>query len=250
MRGRRAALCAALWLTLLTVRPAAAAPAPTAPLRTLVYAMTVTSKTTNEEHTSGFRRATPLSAETQVSGNATVKRVADVDDDGTLTIGVVAATGDGGLVVDAAYDGKATVQPSIRVGITAEGRLLYDPKRPLSVEAERLLPYLARGFVANRDVSPGGAWTIALPAPAHGSIAYTVSANAGSVATITIVATIQMPGNLGYSETDRGTLVYDTERLCPKRYELEVNEFHSPSPEEFVSTRALITATLRSDTFA
>lgn len=234
MRGRRAALCAALWLTLCTVRPGAAAPATPAPLRTLVYAMTVDSKTTHEEDTSGLRRTTPL----------------NVSDDGTLTIAVVAATRDGGLVVDASYDGKATVQAPIRVGIAADGRLLYDPKLPLAIAAQRLLPYLARGFVANRDVSPGGAWAIALPAPARGSIAYTVSAYAGSVATIAIVATIQVPGNLGYSETERGTLVYDTERLCPKRYELETRAFHSSSPEQVVSTRALITATLRSDTFA
>ena len=227
--------------------PARAADAPPiAVLRTLTYTVAYSAQTRNDEQTSGF-----LGGGTGAiaMGNAHVERNASTDDAGTLTVDVLAATADGGLVVDAAYTGKTSAQPKIRVAILRDGRLTFDPRLSLSVEAQHVLPMLARGFVADRDVSPGTSWSVPLAAPAKGETTYRVKRVDGAEATLAIDTTIDVPGVRGFSESETGMLVYHTDRLCPTAVDLTIHERHAPAPDQYATTNARLTASLAHDSF-
>ena len=244
------ALVAAFALAIVSVAPATASDGTAAalkPLRTLVYSVDLTARNSNEEKTSGFL---PGDLGAIMAGSATVKRLANVSDSGTLTISVVAATADGGLAVDASFAGKASSQAPIRVAILSDGRLLYDPKTELAPETFRILPLLSRGFVAGRDVSPGSSWTVGAPAPVRGSTTYTVISLQEDQATLSIESDLKLLGPQGYEEHDNGTAKYATDRLCPIMYDIMARLRHQPSSEQYVTTNAHLTATLVSDTFA
>jgi hypothetical protein len=226
----------------------AAADAPK-PLRTLVYSVQYSSQSRNTEQTSGFSGSDSGPSGTSM-GHGAVERNSNVSDDGTLTIDVVGASADAGLVVDAAYAGKTTAQPAIRVAIFPDGRLSIDPRHQLSPEAARVLPLLARGLVAGRDVSPGSAWKTDVAPPAKGSIAYRVSALEGQQATLVIDSDIKVPGPQGYDEQGHGTAKYATDLLCPLTYDLEAHSRHQPSADQYVTSNSHLTATLVSDSFA
>jgi hypothetical protein len=236
-------------LLLAAIAPVVGAEAPKS-LRTLVYAIAYAAQTRNEEHTSGFT-GKAVGPAIVAQGNAAVERIADVNDDGTLTIEVIAATSDGGLVVDATFAGKTTNQPPIRVAIFPDGRLSYDPRTPLSVEATHVLPLLARGVIAGRDVSPGSTWTTGVPYPsARGATIYHVTHVDGERAELAIDSEITESGPRGFSERGHGTATYATDRLCPLVYELQAQSRHQPTAEQYVTASAHLTARLVSDTFA
>jgi len=243
MHRRSIVFTAVLALWLATVAAAADAPKP---LRTLVYSVQFSSQSRNSEQTSGFTGAGGGSS----AGHGAVERSSSASDEGTLTIDVIAASADNGLVVDAAFAGKTSAQSRIRVAILPDGRLSFDPHQQLLPEAARILPLLARGIVAGRDVSVGSAWTAAVQPPAKGSIAFRVTALEGPQATLTIDSEITVPGPQGFDEQDHVTTKYATDLLCPLTYTLETHSRHQPSPEQYVTSTARLTATLVSDTFA
>ncbi|HTJ27582.1 MAG TPA: hypothetical protein VMA36_15585 [Candidatus Limnocylindria bacterium] len=256
--ARRSFLALLSFLALAGMVGAAPAAAPK-PLRTLVYAIAYATRARNEELTSGFTGAVNMGnarggqrlPAAATAGDATVDRQADVSDDGTLTINVIAATGDGGLVVDAAFAGKTTTQPTIRVAIFADGRLSYDPRDTLSAQAGRVLPLLARGIIANRDVSPGSSWSTAVPfAQARGSTLYRVVHVDGERAELAIERQMTVEGPRGFSEQDHGTATYATDRLCPLAFELDAYARHQPAPDQYVTESAHLSAKLISDTFS
>ena len=219
------------------------------PLRTLVYAVQFSAQTRNAEQTSGFTGSDTGPQSTGV-GHGLVERSSTVSDDGTLTVDVVGASADAGLVVDASYTGKNSAQAPVRVAIYPDGRLAFDPLKPLSPQAARLLPLLARGFVAGRDVSAGSTWKTEVAAPAKGTVTYRVSEIQGEVATIAIDGEIKVVGARGYDEVDHGTTRYATDRLCPVSYDLTARSRHQPTADQTVTENAHLTATLVSDTFA
>jgi len=219
---------------------------PTKPLRTLVYSVQYTAQNRSDEQTSGF---TGNGGGAGTAGGV-VTRTSDVGDDGTLTIDVVAATADGGLVVDATYTGKTSVQPKLRFAIFPDGRLSVDPHATVSLESVYLLPLLARGLVAGRDVSLGSAWTVPAPPGTKGDGSYKVTGIDGNVATLAIVTTRTVTGPRGYDESDTATARYDTARLCPLSYDLSAVSRHTVGSDQYVSTNARLIASLVSDTFA
>jgi hypothetical protein len=206
----------------------------------------VSATSSNEEQTSGFFSRTGATS----MGNAAVERRETVSDDGTLSVDVVAATADGGLVTDVSFTGKNEEQPKVRVAIFADGRLSYDPRQQLSLAATHVLPLLARGLVAQRAVDPGEEWRSSAPAPMQGTTTYRVTALRGEDATLAIDGIFSAPGPRGFSEHRQGTLVYATDRLCPLRYDVTAISRHQPAPEQFVTRNERVTATLVSDSFA
>jgi hypothetical protein len=251
------------FLSLLAILPLGGAvhvaPAAPTPLRTLVYAVSYSSHSLSEEATSGFTgavspqdgRGMRRAPAATTAGDATVERRAEVSDDGRLTVDVVAATKDGGLVVDAAFAGKVTMQPAIRVAIFPDGRLSYDPRLALSAQAARVLPLLARGLLADHDVSPGSTWNAAAPFPgARGSTFFRVTHVQEERADITIQREMTVTGPRGFSEQDHGNTTYALDRLCPLELELDAQARHSPSPDQYVTETAHLSAKLISDTFA
>jgi hypothetical protein len=244
----RSLLALVVVATLAVPLAASAADAPK-PLRELVYDVTYTAHTTNETKSSGFNGAYgggpgPGSVP---SGEGTEARFMDGSDHGTLTLDVVAATPDGGLVVDASFSGGSTVQPVIRVAVFSDGRLSADPARPLCPEAVRVLPLIARGFVANRDVSPGATWTTENAAPARGATTYRVTRLDGQQATIGIEGTFSAAGG---QESDRGTTVYATDLVSPVSLDLTSTTRRQLTIDTSQTTTSHVTAKLVSDSFA
>jgi hypothetical protein len=234
---------------------ATAADQPIKPLRTLVYTVQSTAHSTHEKKTSGFNAAygtnpMGLGSAGVSSGNGTAEIGLDGNDSGTLTIDVIAATPDGGLVVDSAYAGQLSSQPKIRVALYPDGRLGADPAKPLGPEALHILPLLARGFVANRDVSPGSSWTMSAPPPAKGTTTYRVSGLDGDRATIALEGSISLPGANGFDESDRGTTTYATNLISPLSYDVTARIRRQIGVDESVTTDTHMKVTLVSDSFA
>ena len=235
---------------------AAAADQPIKPLRTLVYDVQSAAHSTYEKKTSGFNGAyganPPMGggAAGISAGNGTAGVGLDGSDSGRLTIDVIAATPDGGLVVDTAYAGTLSSQPKIRVALYPDGRLSAVPSKPRGPEARHILPLLARGFVANRDVSPGSSWTESAPPPAKGSTTYRVSGLDGDRATIALEGSISLPGVNGFDETDHGTTIYATNLISPVSYDITARIHRQVGVDESVTTDTHMKVTLVSDTFA
>jgi hypothetical protein len=228
--------------------PASAQGSPPAvkPLRTLVYAVQFSANTTNEEKTSGFdanNNFTPY-------GSGMTKRSSSVDDSGTLTANVIAATLDGGLAIDTAFAGKTSSQPPVRIVVYADGRLSVPPSAQVSPEVTRLLPLLARGVVANRTVTPGESWSLPATPPVKGAYTFHVTGVEGDAATFAIDIDMAAPGPQGFDEHGKATATYDTAKLCPLKYDYTGVSRHSPAMDQYVTTTAHLTATLVSDSFA
>jgi hypothetical protein len=242
----RSLLALAVAAALAAPLAASAADAPAKPMRTLVYAVQLSTTTKNEEQTSGFTGGGGGSS----MGHGAVARTSEASDDGSLTIDVVGATPDLGLVVDAAFTGKNSRQSAIRVAIFPDGHLSFDPAKQLSVEAARILPLLARGLLNGRDVAPGTTWKTDAPEPAKGATTYRIIDVHGMQATIGIESDIKVPGPRGFDEQDQGKTTYATDRVCPVIVDLQARSRHSPSAEQYVTTSMHLTASLVSDSFA
>jgi hypothetical protein len=232
-----------------------AADQPIKPLRTLVYEVQSSAHSTHEKKTSGFNGSygggpVGMTGPAGVAGIGTAAAGLDGSDSGTLTIEIVAATKDGGLVVDTAYAGRLSSQPRTRIALYPDGRLVADPSKPLGPEALHILPLLARGFIADRDVSPGSSWTVAAPPPAKGSTTYRVSRLDGDQATIALEGSITLPGVNGFDESDRGTTTYATNLISPVSYDLNARIRRQLGVDESITTDTHMKVTLVSDTFA
>jgi hypothetical protein len=236
---------------------AADAPAPTKVLRQLVYDVTYSARTTHEVKSSGFNGGYGGSGAGNgevntgaAAGNGTASQYMNGDERGKLTIAVIAATQDGGLVVDTSFAGPTNPQPTTRVAVYADGRLSYDPAHPLAPETARMLPLIARGFIADRDVAAGSTWSVSAPAPAKGSTTYKVQNSDGHIARIAIEGVWSMPGPTGFDEADQGVTTYATDVISPLSYDLTARIHRQLGIDQSATTNAHLTATLVSDSLA
>ena len=173
------------------------------------------------------------------------------DERGNLTIDVVAATQDGGLVVDTAFAGKTNPQPTTRVAVFADGRLSYDPAHPLAPETARMLPLIARGFIAERDVSAGSTWSIPAPAPGErlDDVQGAEQRRARSRESRS-KACGRFRVRRGFDESDQGVTTYATDVVSPLSYDLTARIRRQLGIDQSATTSAHLTATLVSDSMA
>jgi hypothetical protein len=223
---------------LMLVLPAGTAAAEK-PLRILTFDVTYFVVTSQENHISGLGALAGQGASNESHGFA-------VDDAGVLSVDVIAATGDGGLVVDTRYDGKTTRQPTVRIAIASDGSLGYDPKANLSGATLRVLPFLARGLVKDRELRAGVSWSIPILAPASGSTTYRVTHVEAPVATIAITTDVTVKGPQGFDQHEDGTLVYEVDRLVPQRVD-EQMRLHRFSIGGTETTDTHVVVTLEKD---
>ncbi|MDP9104534.1 MAG: hypothetical protein M3N49_01250 [Candidatus Eremiobacteraeota bacterium] len=231
------------------------APAPVKVLRHLVYDVTYSARTTHVVKSSGFNSGygggTPTQSDSGVAaGSGAASQYMNGDDRGKLTIDVIAAPEDGGLVVDTAFSGTANPQPTTRVAVYADGRLSYDPAHPLAPATVRMLPLIARGFIAERDVAAGSTWSVPAPAPAKGSTTYKVQSSDGHLARIAIEGVWSVPGPTGFDESDQGVTTYATDVVSPVSYDLTARIHRELGMDQSATTSAHLTATLVSDSMA
>jgi len=240
---------AATVAVLVTAFPAAAADAPPKALRTMVYQIAYSTATLRHEQTSGFT-STPQGTMGSVAGSGAVDRRFTTDQPGSVTFAVIAATADGGLVVDSSYDGRDVSHPPVRVAIFKTGGLSFDPRTPLGPAEIGLLPYLSRGFIADRTVAPGETWTTQQLQPTSGATTYRITHVENERATLQIDGSITLSGPAGYDEHQLGTAVYATDVLAPVSLDLYAHIHRQLNSDEADTTDAHLVATLVRDSFA
>jgi hypothetical protein len=227
------------------VSPAGAADA-AKPLRVIVYDVTYAVTTTRREKTSGFT-GNGMSAS---NGSPFVNNHFGGGDDGTVTVAIVAATLDGGLVADVGFVGKKTTQPTVRVAILRNGALSFDPHKELYPEASLLLPLLARGLMADRTIDVGQSWAMPAPEPVSGETTYKVAAVDGNRATLAFQTTLYKKAPPPYSESATGNVVYATDLLSPLTLDIHSIVRRPVQGDVDDTIDSWVTAKLRSDTFA
>jgi hypothetical protein len=242
--GLRRALAAAAAVLLLSAGASAADTA--RPLRTLVFDVTYNARATRAVKTSGMAPNARGAGTHNLAGTGTAEQQADGTDRGKLTVDVVAATGEGALVVDAAFDGTVA-QPPVRVVVFSDGRLSWNPAHPLSPAGLRVLPLLARGLLTDKDVSPGSSWTVPAAPPQKGERTYRVRHVEGNRATIEIEGTRSMSGS---DEYEHANAVYATDMLTPLSLAVDARIRRQIGIDDSLTTDAHLVATLVSDTFA
>jgi hypothetical protein len=156
------------------VRAAVTVPPPLPSIRHLVFNFNVgiddLTETRIEGNAAGSRGGTEgepgagpaTMAGSQVTAGKTNKQRADTSRKGQIIIDVVAATQDGGLVVDVSQDSVDKPEPVTRVAITQDGSLNYNPSAELTPEEAALLRLLARGVIGGVARAKGDTWDIPL----------------------------------------------------------------------------------------
>ncbi|HEY0614171.1 MAG TPA: hypothetical protein VGC96_06005 [Candidatus Elarobacter sp.] len=249
---------------LLGIAPLCASAAdPIRPLRTLTYAVDVTIADMIEGEapnaTSGSRpqasmrgRQIGQRAGPATTGSGTRGAGVTVATAGVITVEVLQATEDAGLIVDISEDAPKRVRPKVRVGVSAEGGLLYDPAMgdKLSVEELAVIRWLGRGFFGDHPTDVGTSWTVDQSSKGYSDIEkYRVLARAAAVVTLgyAMEETTTVAG--GYSGSREGSLVYDTSLVVPVKANFEGISRRQIS-EGWNTLRTSVRLTLTTDSFA
>lgn len=230
--------CAAAALPLV----ASAAEAPK-PLRSLTYDLHLSAATNGIVEHSAI--GTAGSTHDDFTGGGESK--------GTITVDIIAATQDNGLVADVRENAtNGRIRPKVRVAITAAGALSYDPQQSHNItdEEDTLLRWLARGFVLPDDRAAGAAWNVDTSAGGHrGMEHYRVLSADGSGLSLDYKAEAKSGGLGGGDMTRTGSLVYDAKLTMPRSASYKDIE-HRQQIGSFVTTELAVQFTLASDTLA
>ncbi|MEA2665921.1 MAG: hypothetical protein QOI11_2865 [Candidatus Eremiobacteraeota bacterium] len=137
---------------------------------------------------------------------------------GTITVDVIAATDDRGIVADVRENAEGRSRPVVRVAITGEGTLTYDPRQSHNVtgEEDALLRWLARDFVSLEVRAPGAIWNVDTSSGnARGAEHYRVVSADGSLLKLDYKAESKSSGIGSGDMTRAGTVVYDARMSVP-----------------------------------
>ncbi len=232
------------------------------PLRTLIYDVALTIGVVRRTPRSapggsagiGSRRASNTSAVIPRGRGAGAEdtSAAAVEARGTIAVDVVAATGDGGLVADVSESAPGRTRDKVRLAVSNDGTIFYDPKRADDVTEEELslARWLARGFYADHPRQPGAAWSVdqsgnGLVTAEH----YRVLSAADQRVTLTYALEQRSDGAASFASTRAGSLVYDTGFVVPVKATYE-GQTRRQLFEAFDETRTSVVLTLTADSFA
>jgi hypothetical protein len=231
------------------------------PLRTLTYAVDVTIVNTLDtpggQVAGGGTRPVQLgkgrvaSAGPQITGTGDKRSGARLATKGSITVEVVQATDDAGLVVDVAEDAGGGVRPKVRIAIASDGALFYDPSNAalLSEEEMAVAHWLGRGFYGDRPTAVGTSWVVDQSANGHSDVErYEVIARDASHVTLGYALEQRTSTTSGYSGTRAGSLVYDTAMVVPVRASFDTIA-RRRAGESYDTLRTSVTLTLTADSF-
>lgn len=232
------------------------------PVRTLVYDLVVSvgniRKAKQEERAAPVsmpRRSSniaPPPAPAHRPGIPEATSVASLDAKGSIVVAVMAATADGGLVVDLTETATGRSRPTVRFAIAGDGQVAYDPKQAENVTPEELAlaRWLARGFIGEHPAERGTEWTTDQSGNGLSGLEhYRVTAAAENRLTIDFATEEKTAGAASYGETRQGSLVYDVALIVPVQLTYQ-GQAHRELFGAYDTTLTSVTLTLRSDTFA
>lgn len=212
------------------------------PIRHLSFAVSYAATKKLETSTTGLTGEGP-SVPIRATATTTVDK-----GDSTLEVDVIAATRDGGLVVDAQVLGPNRKAGKTRFGITADGRLLYDPKAPVLEEETRMLFLLSQGVFA-REMGPGTTWHEPIAGrDANGDTEYHILKLDGDRITAEINRSLTVAGAKPYRETSRLLTDYDRHFVTPKTAEVSIHAQSSPGIGQTLYVDTEINFKLTADT--
>ncbi|MBV8152333.1 MAG: hypothetical protein JOY59_12310 [Candidatus Eremiobacteraeota bacterium] len=171
---------------------------------------------------------------------------------GQLIVDVIAATQDGGLVVDATLDGDTTKMGKTRIAIFPDGRLSYNPSLDLPPEVLRVLPLLGRRVVTGHDV--GDTWTVPLPGKnVKGENDFRITGEApGDNLNVELQTSMQVSGYPHVDESSRTTSVYSPRLTVPMKVSFTglIHKEDSGASQSLQTINLTVDATLVQDSFA
>jgi hypothetical protein len=258
-------LPATVLLAALVAAPAAAgaAGATTAarPLRTLSFSVDVRVSellATPGEGIHGTRPAVVVKGRmvrgntSPTSGSGERTRGATLKATGSIDVDVISATDDAGLVVDVTENALERMRPKVRIVLSPDGAVFYDPRNAANLTEEEIavVRWLARGFYGDHPTEPGTMWTVDQSANGHVDLEhYRVVAHDAHNVTLDYALEEKVPGATGYAATREGSLVYDTALIVPLKA-----TFQSDSRRQvgaaYETTRTSVTLALTADSFA
>lgn len=232
------------------------------PLRTLVYSVDVTVSNSMDTPGGsvaggGTRPAMTVKGRIvnqgrPVTGSGDAHHGASLATKGSITVDVVRATDDSGLVVDVAEDAVDRVRPKVRVAIASDGALFYDPTNAsrLSEEEIAVVHWLGRGFYGDHPTTVGTSWVVDQSANGATDVErYQVMAKDASHVTLGYELEQKMALSTGYSGTREGSLVYDIAMVVPVKASFE-SIARRQVGEAYNTLRTSVILTLTADTFA
>jgi hypothetical protein len=226
------------------------------PLRTLTFDCVVSvadrRETPSNTQTSHLARlGKGMAVVTTPSGTGEADVSTKVDSKGSISVDVLSATDDAGLVVDVAEDADQRTRPKVRIALGPDGALFYDPADAANLTEEEVavVRWLARGFYGDHPRDPGTAWTVDQSANGHVDVEhYRVQSHDHDRVTLDYALEEKVGGTSGYDAAREGSLVYDTALVVPVKA-----TFQSSSRRQvgstFDTTRSTITLTLTADSF-
>lgn len=233
------------------------------PLRTLTYAVDVSVSnvldTAGGGISSGARPVVITKGRTvgqrgspAASGSGDKRDTRSATTRGTITVDVLAATDDEGLVVEISEDATPRARPKMRIAIAADGVVYYDPSKSDNVSEEEyaVLHWLARGFYGDRPTDPGTSWTVDLSANGHTDVErYRVLSREEQSVTLDYALDERSAGARGYAGSREGSLVYDTAMIVPVKAAFATIA-HRQVGQVFDTLRTSVKLTLTADSFA
>jgi hypothetical protein len=185
------------------------------------------------------------------TGSGQRHAIASVSATGSITVDVIQATDDAGLVVDIAEDAPKRARPKVRVGVAGDGALLYDPKdaNNLSEEEMAVIRWLARGFYGDHPTDIGTAWIVDQSSGGHTDIErYRVLSHDASRVTLGYALEERTTVAGGYTGTREGSLVYDTALVIPVKATFD-GVARRQVGDTFNTLRTSVRLTLTADSF-
>jgi hypothetical protein len=152
------------------------------------------------------------------SGSAEAHTGGGMSAQGSITVDVLEATEDAGLVVEIAENAPKRERPKVKVAIAADGTLFYDPANSdkLSEEELAVVRWLGRNFYGDHPKDVGTAWTVDQSTNGHTDVErYRVLAREDPRVTLDYALEERTTSAGGYAGTRAGSLVYDTAMVIP-----------------------------------
>ncbi|HTD37792.1 MAG TPA: hypothetical protein VK669_09775 [Candidatus Limnocylindrales bacterium] len=171
---------------------------------------------------------------------------------GSITIDVLEATDDAGLVVEIAEDAPKRERPKVKVGIAADGTLFYDAANYDNLTEEELavVRWLGRSFYGDHPKEVGTAWTVDQSTNGHTDIErYRVLARDDARVTLDYALEERTSSVGGFAGTRAGSIVYDTVMILPVKVSFE-SVARRQLGQSYNTLRTSIRLTLTADSFA
>ena len=134
---------------------------------------------------------------------------------GRIVCDVVAASSDGGLVVDISEDATERAAPPVRVAVEPNGHLSYSPSTTVFEEEAALLRLLARSIIGSQPHDVGASWVVEDNGKGYGSKT-TFRVTAVQAADDLRLDLDQQYHQDGIDGSVQGKVAYDQSKLVPR----------------------------------